>query len=66
VAPTLEDAAKSTHTLLPTFTKDGRPKPTPRWAAADGDRSFWRQPRRVTITEAPSRSRRYCVDLQER
>jgi hypothetical protein len=39
VPPTLEDAAKSTHTLLTTFTKDGRPKPTRTWATAVGDRS---------------------------
>jgi PPOX class probable F420-dependent enzyme len=38
VAPTLADVAKSDFILLTTFTKDGRPKPTPIWAAPDGDR----------------------------
>ena len=36
--PTFADLAKSQYILLTTFTKDGRPKPTPIWAAADGDR----------------------------
>jgi len=38
VAPTFAEIAKSDYLLLTTFTKDGRPKPTPVWAAADGDR----------------------------
>ncbi|HYB40075.1 MAG TPA: PPOX class F420-dependent oxidoreductase [Mycobacterium sp.] len=38
MAATFADIAKSQHILLTTFTKDGRPKPTPIWAAADGDR----------------------------
>lgn len=38
MAPTLAEIAKSNYILLTTFTKDGRPKPTPIWAAADGDR----------------------------
>jgi uncharacterized protein len=38
VAPTFADVAKAQYLLLTTFTKDGRPKPTPVWAAADGDR----------------------------
>jgi uncharacterized protein len=38
VTPTLADLAKAQYILLTTFTKDGRPKPTPIWAAADGDR----------------------------
>jgi PPOX class probable F420-dependent enzyme len=38
VAPTFADLAKSQYVLLTTFTKDGRPKPTPVWAAPDGDR----------------------------
>jgi uncharacterized protein len=38
VTPTFADLAKSQYILLTTFTKDGRPKPTPIWAAADGDR----------------------------
>lgn len=35
---TFADVAKSEYILLTTFTKDGRPKPTPVWAAPDGDR----------------------------
>ena len=38
MTPTLADLAKSQYILLTTFTKDGRPKPVPIWAAADGDR----------------------------
>jgi PPOX class probable F420-dependent enzyme len=41
VQPTFADLAKSEYILLTTFTKDGRPKPTPVWAAVDqeqGDR----------------------------
>jgi PPOX class probable F420-dependent enzyme len=38
VTPTFADVAKAQYVLLTTFTKDGRPKPTPIWAAPDGDR----------------------------
>ena len=38
MTPTLADLAKAQYILLTTFTKDGRPKPVPIWAAADGDR----------------------------
>lgn len=38
MAPTFADLAKSRYVLLTTFTKDGRAKPTPVWAAPDGDR----------------------------
>jgi PPOX class probable F420-dependent enzyme len=38
VTPTFAQLAKSQYVLLTTFTKDGRPKPVPIWAAADGDR----------------------------
>jgi hypothetical protein len=38
VTPTFADLAKAQYILLTTFTKDGRPKPVPIWAAADGDR----------------------------
>jgi PPOX class probable F420-dependent enzyme len=38
MAPTFAEIAKSDYLLLTTFTKDGRPKPTPVWAAADGGR----------------------------
>ena len=36
--PTFADLAKAQYILLTTFTKDGKPKPTPIWAAVDGDR----------------------------
>lgn len=38
MAPTFDEIAKAKYILLTTFTKDGRPKPTPIWAAPDGDR----------------------------
>jgi PPOX class probable F420-dependent enzyme len=38
VPVTFADIAKSEYILLTTFTKDGRPKPTPIWAAPDGER----------------------------
>lgn len=38
MTPTFADLAKAQYLLLTTFTKDGRPKPVPIWAAADGDR----------------------------
>jgi PPOX class probable F420-dependent enzyme len=38
VTPTFADLAKAQYILLTTFTKDGRPKPTPIWAAVDQDR----------------------------
>ncbi|OBJ73612.1 PPOX class F420-dependent oxidoreductase [Mycobacterium sp. 1274756.6] len=38
MAPTFADLSKADYLLLTTFTKDGRPKPTPIWAAPDGDR----------------------------
>jgi uncharacterized protein len=47
VTPTFADLAKSQYILLTTFTKDGRPKPTPVWTAVDGDRL-------LVITEAKS------------
>ena len=34
---TFADVAKSEYILLTTFTKDGRPKPTPIWAVPRGD-----------------------------
>jgi PPOX class probable F420-dependent enzyme len=37
MTPTFADIAGSEYILLTTFTKDGRPKPTPIWAAPDGD-----------------------------
>ena len=47
MSPTFAEIAKSEYILLTTFTKDGRPKPTPIWAAADGDRL-------LVITQAQS------------
>src|ERR1700712_1002771 len=47
VTPTFADLAKAQYILLTTFTKDGRPKPVPLWAAADGDRL-------LVITQASS------------
>ena len=38
MTPTFADVAKANYVLLTTFTKDGRPKPTPVWAAPDGER----------------------------
>ena len=38
MTPTFADLAKAQYILLTTFTKDGKPKPTPIWAAVDGDR----------------------------
>lgn len=38
MTPTFADLAKAQYILLTTFTKDGKPKPTPVWAAASGDR----------------------------
>jgi uncharacterized protein len=38
VPPSFADVAKAQYVLLTTFTKDGRPKATPVWAASDGDR----------------------------
>ena len=35
---TFADVSRAQYILLTTFTKDGRPKPTPIWAAPDGDR----------------------------
>ena len=45
--PAFADLAKAQYILLTTFTRDGRPKPVPIWAAADGDRL-------LVITEAKS------------
>ncbi|KLO30899.1 pyridoxamine 5-phosphate oxidase [Mycolicibacter heraklionensis] len=69
MAPTFAQIAKSDYLLLTTFTKDGRPKPTPVWAAADGDRllvitqeSSWKVKRirntpRVTLAVCDVRGR---------
>jgi uncharacterized protein len=67
MAPTFADIAGSQYILLTTFTKDGRPKPTPIWAAPDGDglivitqETSWKVKRirntpRVTIAECDVR-----------
>ena len=69
MTPTFADLAKSQYILLTTFTKDGRPKPVPIWAAADGDRLLvitegksWkvkriRNTRRVTLATCTLRGR---------
>jgi hypothetical protein len=38
VAPTFAEVSTANYILLTTFTKDGRPKSTPIWAAPDGER----------------------------
>jgi uncharacterized protein len=35
---TFADVSRAKYLLLTTFTKDGRPKPTPVWGVPDGDR----------------------------
>ena len=50
MTPTFADLAKAQYILLTTFTKDGRPKPTPIWAALDTERGD----RLVVITERDS------------
>ena len=48
--PTFADLAKSEYILLTTFTKDGRPKETPVWAAVDKERGD----RMLVITQEKS------------
>ena len=50
MSPTFADLAKAQYILLTTFTKDGRPKPTPIWAALDKERGD----RLLVITEGDS------------
>lgn len=40
MAATFDEVSKAQYVLLTTFTKDGRPKPTPIWIAPDGDRAL--------------------------
>jgi PPOX class probable F420-dependent enzyme len=47
VTTTFAEVSNARYVLLTTFTKDGRPKPTPIWVAPDGDRL-------LVITEADS------------
>ena len=53
MTPTFADLAKAQYILLTTFTKDGRPKPTPIWAALDTERGD----RRVTMATCTMRGR---------
>jgi PPOX class probable F420-dependent enzyme len=42
MAPTFDDVARSQYVSLTTFTKDGRPKPTPVWLApAPSGDAYW-------------------------
>ena len=50
MTPTFADLAKAQYILLTTFTKDGRPKSTPIWAALDTERGD----RLLVITEGDS------------
>ena len=47
MTPTFAQLSDARYVLLTTFTRDGRPKPTPIWTAPDGDRL-------LVITEADS------------
>ncbi len=38
MAPTFDDVYRERYLLLTTFTKDGKPKPTPVWGVPEGDR----------------------------
>ena len=38
MADTFDDVARSKYILLTTFTKDGRPKPTPIWGVPEDDK----------------------------
>ncbi|HEY5149530.1 MAG TPA: PPOX class F420-dependent oxidoreductase [Mycobacterium sp.] len=40
MAPSFTDVINGKYVSLTTFTKDGRPKPTPIWVAPDGDRAL--------------------------
>lgn len=77
--PSFADLAKSQYLLLTTFTKDGRPKPTPIWTAPDdkgGDRllvitqeNSWKVKRirntpRVTMATCTMRGRPTSVAVE--
>lgn len=51
MTPTFADLADAQYILLTTFTKDGKPKPTPIWAALDKDRD---KDRLLVITQEKS------------
>ncbi len=38
MAPTFDDVYREKYLLLTTFTKDGKPKPTPVWGVPEGDK----------------------------
>ena len=69
MAATFNDVSNAQYVLLTTFTKDGRPKPTPIWIARDGDRALviteknsWKVKRirntpRVTLAVCDARGR---------
>ncbi|MCH9702064.1 MAG: pyridoxamine 5'-phosphate oxidase family protein, partial [Actinomycetia bacterium] len=38
MAPSFEQVRGEKYLLLTTFTKDGRPKPTPVWGVPDGEK----------------------------
>jgi len=38
MAPTFDDVYRERYLLLTTFTKDGKPKPTPVWGVPEGDK----------------------------
>ena len=40
MAATFDEVSRAQYVSLTTFTKDGRPKPTPIWIARDGDRAL--------------------------
>ena len=40
MAATFDEVSRAQYVLLTTFTKDGRPKPTPIWIARDGERAL--------------------------
>ena len=40
MAATFDEVSRAQYVLLTTFTKDGKPKPTPIWIARDGDRAL--------------------------
>ena len=76
MTPTFADLAKAQYILLTTFTKDGRPKPTPVWAASDGNRLLviseeksWKVKRirntpRVTMATCNMRGRPTSEDVE--
>ena len=61
--PDFKDVYDEKYLLLTTFTKDGRPKPTPVWGVPHGDKLListddgsWKTKRINNIRESPSRS----------